>query len=66
MTGSFDTRLADVISDTDLSGQSEGVNEAFGQSEEVFCLAMEAFKICNLRLDQLWRRPYYSLAMKRD
>ena len=26
---------------------------------------MEAFKICNLRLDQLWRRPYYSLAMMR-
>ena len=63
MTGSFDTRPPDVISDPDLSGQSEGVNEAFSQSEEGFCLGMAAFKICNLRLDPLWRRPYYSLAV---
>ena len=60
VTGSFDTRLADVISEPQLSSQSEGHNEAFGQSEESegFCLGMEAFKICNLRLDRLGRRPY--------
>ena len=34
VTGSFDTRLADVISETQLGSQSEGLNEAFGQSEE--------------------------------
>ena len=60
VTGSFDTRLADVISKTQLSSQSEGLNDAFGQSEESegFCLGMEAFKICNLILDRLGRRPY--------
>ena len=59
MTGSFDTRLADLISDTQPSSQSEGLNEAFGQSEdsEDYCLGMEAFKICNLRLDPRKETP---------